>query len=53
MRVPTSATTEFVGSAFGSVFASLGRPTNDIGLAAISPEVYRKVDSTFQVDQQR
>jgi hypothetical protein len=31
--------TESVGSAFGRVLASLGRPTNGIGLAAISSEV--------------
>ena len=34
-----SAATESVGSALGSVFASLGRPTNGIGLAAISSHV--------------
>ena len=44
---------ESVGSAFGSVFANFGRPTNGIGLAGISSEVYRKVHRTFQVDQHR
>ena len=35
------------------VSANFGRPTSGIGLAAISSEVYRKVHSTFQVDQHR
>lgn len=52
-RVASSAVTESVGSAFGSVFANFGRPTNGIGLAGISSEVYRKVHRTFQVDQHR
>ena len=38
-----SAATEPAGRTFGSVFASLGRPTNCIGLAAISSDVYRNV----------
>jgi hypothetical protein len=36
------AITESVGSAFGSVVAGLGRPTNDIGLAAINSKVYNR-----------
>jgi hypothetical protein len=52
-RVARSAATDPVGSAFGSVLGSLGQPTNGIGLAAISSEVYRKVHRTFQVDQHR
>lgn len=39
LRVSGSAATDAVGSALGSVFASLGRPTNGIGLATISSEV--------------
>ena len=34
-------------------FASLGRPTSNIGLAPINSAVYRKVHNTFQLDQQR
>ncbi len=48
-----SATTESVGNALGRVFASLGRPTSNIGLAPINSAVYRKVHNTFQLDQQR
>ena len=39
LRAARSAATESAGSAFGSVFASFGRPTSGIGLAAISSEV--------------
>ena len=49
----SKATTEFGGRPFGRVLAILGRPTSGIGLAAISSEVYRKVHSTFHVDQHR
>ena len=37
----------------GRDLESLGLPTNDIGFAARRPPVYRKVHSTFQVDQHR
>ena len=47
------AATKPVGSAFGKVFASLGRPTNDIGFAGMSCAVYKNVHNTFQVDQHR
>jgi hypothetical protein len=53
LRVPRRAATESVGNAFGSLFAGLGRPTNGIGLATMSSAVYRKVHSTFHVDQHR
>jgi len=39
LRVARSAVTESVGRALGSVLASLGRPTNGIGLDAITSAV--------------
>lgn len=41
-RVARRAVTESVGTAFGSIFANFGRPTNGIGLPGISSEVYRR-----------
>ena len=53
VRVSSSAETASVGSAVGSVLASLGRPTTGIGLAAIRSAVYGKVHNLFHVDQHR
>ena len=52
-RADSRAVTASAGNALGSVLAVLGGPISGIGFAAINSAVYRKVHSTFQVDQQR